>query len=71
MTNREKYFLKRDEYDTMMTISRNIEGVGTFCAIKAVSGRRKPCMMKYMSKNGHMYRDCETCVQHWLNEEAK
>jgi hypothetical protein len=38
MTNREKYFLKRDEYDTMMVIAENIKH-GHHCPIKAVSGQ--------------------------------
>ena len=69
MTNREKYFLKRDEYDTMMTIAENIQGIGTFCPIKAISGKRPPC--KHITQSFTMMRDCKTCAQNWLNEEAK
>lgn len=69
MTNREKYFLKRDEYDTMMAIAENIQGLGTFCPIKAVSGKRPPC--KHITQSFTMMRDCETCVQTFLNDESK
>lgn len=69
MTNREKYFLKRDEFDTMMTIAENIQGLGTFCPIKAVSGKRPPC--KHITQSFLMMRDCETCVQTFLNDGSK
>ena len=39
MTNRERYITKRDEYDLMMTIRDQIKGVGTYCPIRAVSGK--------------------------------
>lgn len=41
MTNRERYILKRDEYDLMIEISDNIQSDGAFCAIRAVSGTVK------------------------------
>ena len=66
MTNREKYITKRDEYDLMMTIAENIQGIGTFCPIKAIGGKRPPC--KHVTQSFLMMRDCETCVQRWLNE---
>ena len=69
MTNREKYFLKRDEYDTMMEIAKNIQGLGTFCPIKAISGKRPPC--KHVTPSFLMIKDCKDCIQKWLNEEAK
>ena len=71
-TNRQAYFLECDEYDIMIAIRDNIEGVGTYCPIRAVSGtgRKKPCIMKHDSI-GHLIRDCENCVQQWLNEEYK
>lgn len=67
MTNREKYFLKRDEYDIMMTIAENIQGIGTFCPITAVGGKRPPC--KHITQSFLMMRDCKTCVQEFLNEK--
>lgn len=70
MTNREKYITKRNEYDLMMEISKNIEGIGTFCAIKAISDKRIPCVTM-MKGNGRMERDCKTCIQSWLNKESE
>lgn len=67
MTNREKYFLKRDEYDTMMVIAENIQELGTFCPITAVGGKRPPC--KHITQSFTMMRDCETCCQEFLNNE--
>mgnify|MGYP006864460440 CR=1 FL=1 len=69
MTNREKYITKRNEYDLMMTIAENIQGIGTFCPIKAIGGKRPPC--KHDTQSFLMMRDCKTCVQKFLNEEAK
>lgn len=69
MTNREKYITKRDEYDLMMTIAENIQELGTFCPITAVGGKRPPCKCKHIAQCSLMMRDCETCVQKFLNEE--
>lgn len=69
MTNREKYFLKRDEYDTMMTIAENIQGLGTFCPITAIGGKRPPCKCKHDTQSSLMMRDCETCTQEFLNKK--
>ena len=70
MTNREKYFLKRDEYDTMMAIAENIRDVGVYCAIRAVTGKRRPCLIRYVDVDIE-YRDCEQCIQDFLNEDAE
>lgn len=69
MTNREKYITKRDEYDLMMTIAENIQGIGTFCPIKAIGGKRPPC--KHVTQSFLMMRDCDKCVQEFLNEESE
>lgn len=68
MTNREKYITKRDEYDLLMEISDNIQGTGTYCTIRAVSGTKRPCLTQYTDE-GHIYRDCENCIQKFLNEQ--
>lgn len=69
-TNRKAYFLDRDEYDIMLTIAENIQGAGTYCAIRAVSGTKRPCLAQYTDE-GHIYRDCENCIQKFLNERAE
>lgn len=71
MTNRERFFLKRDEYDTMMAIAKNIQGLGTFCPITAVGGKRPPCKCKPDTQSSLILRDCETCIQTFLNTESK
>lgn len=71
MTNRERYFLKKDEYDTMMTIAKNISGIGTFCVIEAIGGKRPLCKGKWDTQSSLMTRDCETCVQEFLNKESE
>lgn len=69
MTNRERYITKRDEYDLMMTIAENIQGLGTFCPITAIGSKRPPCKCKPDTQSSLMMRDCETCVQKFLNEK--
>lgn len=72
MRNREKYILKCDEYDLMMGIKRRLESKWQYCPISILGAERPPCKTipdpdyKYKSK-----LDCESCVQKWLNEEAK
>ena len=70
MTNRERYITKRNQCDLMLTIADNISGIGTFCAIRAVCGRKRPCEYT-QSKNGTLMRDCRSCIQKWLNEESE
>lgn len=68
MTNRERYITKRNEYDLMMTIAENIQELGTFCPIKAISGKARACII---TDSKPPMRDCERCIQKFLNEEVK
>ena len=63
MTNRDKYFLKRNEYDTMAQIIKEVSH-GCPCAIKVVSGKTDTadCIAFEF--------DCDICVREWLNREA-
>jgi hypothetical protein len=61
MTNREKYFLKRDEYDTMMVIAE----AQPYCPIDVIGGKWTEC------ENELPFGNCKDCIQKWLNEEAK
>lgn len=74
MTNRERYITKRNEYDLMITIAENIQELGTFCAIRAVCGRKhkRKCEYKWrdLGSCSRLERDCERCIQAFLNEEA-
>ena len=64
MTNREKYFLKRSEFDLMMTISDNTSA----CAIDVMGGSMRDEHGVLRCKK---YKICEKCIQQWINEEAK
>lgn len=78
MTNREKYITKRNEYDLLMTIRDYLEGGGTFCPIKAIGGKRvcEIDLIRHRDANGavleqHIERNCERCIQLFLNEESE
>lgn len=63
MTNRDKYFTKKNPYDLLIAIHKNT----TKCAIKVITGCRDkdlPC-----SNWGWIFEDktCEQCLQKWLN----
>lgn len=62
MKNRERYILKVNEYDLMMTINDNIKKRPFPCPIYAVSGKLDRCCADFTYI-------CKDCVQHWLNEE--
>ena len=60
MTNREKYILKRDEYDLLCLIA--IYGINMnndFCVLDAIRATGGVCE-----------NSCQECIQRWLNEEA-
>ena len=63
MTNRDKYFLKRNEYDTMAQIIKMCDKSSP-CAIEMVSGKHDilDCIAFEF--------DCDICVREWLNREA-
>ena len=64
MTNREKYFLKRDEYDTMMAINFRMH---KNCPIEVIGAEKPKCMP---SIYGLAQTNCDECIQNWLNQEA-
>ena len=61
MTNREKYFLKRDPYDLLMDMWLRF-----YCPIEIITGEKPECPpdARYAPS------DCGKCVQAWLNQEA-
>lgn len=65
MTNREKYFLKRDEYDTMVQICTHRV---YWCPIQIVGAEKPKCIP---SIYGLAQTNCDECIQKWLNEEAR
>lgn len=65
MTNREKYFLKRDEYDTMKAIYRNKH---KWCPIEVIGAEKPKCIP---SIYGLAQTNCDECIQKFLNTEAE
>ena len=63
MTNRDRYIIKRNEYDLMCAVEKNT-GI---CPIRAVAGisREEKIMRCYR----YAKESCEACIQNWLNEE--
>lgn len=65
MKNRDRYIIKRNEYDLLCNISEKmIEGCS--CVIEAVTGERQDCQYNIVDEGG-----CPDCLQKWLNEEEK
>lgn len=67
MTNRERFFLKRDEYDTMVQIYTHRV---YWCPIQIVGAEKPECLVQ-TTESGYRYSDCRECIAKWLNEEAK
>lgn len=65
MRNREKYFIKANEYDIMKAINQNT-GI---CPIRAVAGITTGEKLHRCSL--HIGEGCNNCIQDWLNEKAK
>ena len=64
--NRERYILKQNEYDLMMTIADNADDR---CPMIVV-GARQPD--KCIPDEKYDYRvNCAECIQRWLNEESE
>ena len=61
MTNREKYIIKRDEYDLMMAIAE----AQPCCPINVIGGDWIEC------ENELPFGNCKECIQKWLNDESK
>lgn len=66
MTNRERYFLKRDEYDTMKAIEKSLPP--ELCVIEVVSGKY-PDPQHGLCRYGGWDGKCDDCIQKFLNEE--
>lgn len=62
MTNRERYFLKRDEYDLMLQIGNETEQ----CPIFVVGGQISCDKIDWFGYG----EKCSECIQSWLNKEA-
>lgn len=58
MTNRDKYLLRKNEYDVLCGIQKVLLE-GCVCIIDALTCGMYPCS-----------HNCEECIQEWLNKEA-
>lgn len=68
MTNRQKYFTQRNEYDLLMDLNISILSNDYRCV--------KECLTDEYQYQGHHrccleHENCSECLQNWLNEEAK
>ena len=72
MKNRDKYILKRNEYDLLITIQTNIIDNGGCCVIDEITGNMNACPEDMKGKVGRESKlaICSKCIQAWLNEEA-
>lgn len=72
MTNRDRYILKVNEYDMLVKLNKAIQN-DVACVIEALTGKYQKYKLDdkvycrcFNITNG---RQCEECIQKWLNEE--
>ena len=63
--NRDRYILKRNEYDLLMAIEANT-GI---CPIRTVAGITREEKLERCCT--YIHEGCGICVQHWLNEGGR
>lgn len=72
MTNRERYITKRNEYDLMMEIEKNLPADCCSCVIELISGSEPSDRLCYRDEwEGKWEGRCNKCYQKWLNEESE
>ena len=69
MKNRDKYLLKRNEYDILMQFQRNIFNGGCGCVIDGLTGEFRDCPKEWRDAKTKI-DVCSKCIQDWLNEES-
>jgi hypothetical protein len=71
MTNRDRYILKRNEYDMLLQMQYNILDCGCNCVIDGLTGETRVCPteMKSWHSAGNKLEVCGKCIRAWLNEE--
>ena len=69
MKNRDKYILKRNEYDMLMQFQRNIFDSGCSCVIDGLTGEFRACPQEWDSAKTKL-EVCSKCIQDFLNEES-
>lgn len=73
MKNRDKYILKVNEADMLISMQTNIvTKCGGYCVIDELTGKVRDCPEDMNGKVGKQSRlaVCSKCIQAWLNEEA-
>lgn len=63
MKNRDRYINKVNEYDMLISIQTALDD-GEGCVLDALTKTTNICFY-----NTDKQKDCETCIQQWLNEE--
>lgn len=68
MMNRDRYILKRNEYDLLVDLNYELMD-GKKCIIEALTGEYQ------YGEDGmrcvcYGYEQCKVCIQDWLNEEV-
>lgn len=73
MTNRERYILRQNEYDLLLTMQSNIVRNGSICVLDMLTDSMIPCPKEMCGKVGSksVIAVCSKCIQEWLNEEEE
>ena len=74
MKNRDRYILKVNEADMLISMQTNIvTKCGGYCVIDELTGKVHDCPEDMNGKVGAQSRlaVCSKCIQKWLNEEEK
>jgi len=71
MKNRDRYILKVNEYDMLISMQKNIQNCYSCCALDVITGKMINCPEEMKNKVGQESRlaVCSQCIQKWLNEE--
>lgn len=72
MTNRDKYILRRNEYDMLMSMQYELLDCCNMCILDIMTGSKIQCPEEMKGKVGARSRltVCGECIQKWLNEET-
>lgn len=66
MKNRDKYILKKSEYDMLCDMQAAFGSGLCQCVIEALTGKDYPCPDDKVC----MFDTCKECIQRWLNAES-
>lgn len=66
MKNRDKFILKRNEYDLLVTLQVAFSGMRCQCVLEALTAKEVNCP----DDKCCTLDTCKECIQKWLNEEC-